>query len=201
MTNLFEHLSIASFELEKKNFEWLKKASQTSKKNNLKYNKNLIGHMKEEYEIKDWPKSFELFLMKCTQHDAFKSFLNNFSILSDNKPIYLNNMWVNYQKKHEFNPIHNHNGLFSFIIFIKIPYDLKKEDKYFNLPDKQNNTSRLVFLNSEPDGSILDTNVDVDKSFEGKMFMFLSKQTHMVYPFYTSDGYRITVSGNMRIKV
>ena len=199
--NWFEYLGIAGFELEKENFKWLKKASQTSKKNNLKYNKNLIGHIKEEYEIKDWPKSFESFLMNCTKHNAFKVFTKKFDMLSENKPAYLSNMWVNYQRKYEFNPLHDHSGVFSFIVFIKIPYDLKKEDKYFNILNKKNNTSRLAFLNSKPDGSILDTNVDVDKSFEGKMFMFLSKQVHMVYPFYTSDGYRITISGNIRLKV
>ena len=43
--------------------------------------------------------------------------------------------------------------------------------------------------------------LNVDKSFEGKMLMFPSKQMHAVNPFYTSDGYRITVSGNLKIKV
>ena len=38
---------------------------------------------------------------------------------------------------------------------------------------------------------------DVDKSFEGKGFMFRSSQAHTVYPFYTSDDYRISISGNI----
>ena len=28
----------------------------------------------------------------------------------------LNSFWVNYQKQYEFNPIHDHTGLFSFVI-------------------------------------------------------------------------------------
>tara|TARA_Y100001972_G_scaffold74858_1_gene91006 strand:- start:53 stop:658 length:606 start_codon:yes stop_codon:yes gene_type:complete len=201
---MFEYLGISGFKLTEEHFKWLKKESKLSQKNNLKYNENLIGHIKEEYEIKNWPESFESFIVRCTQHNAFKSYLETFDVLSENRPIYLSNMWVNYQKKYEFNPVHNHSGLFSFIIFIKIPYDLKKEDEYFNIKQSlsiSSCVSRLTFLNSKPDGSILNTNVDVDKSFEGKMFMFPSKQMHMVYPFYTSNEYRITASGNIRLKV
>ena len=41
----------------------------------------------------------------------------------------------------------------------------------------------------------------VDKSFEGKMLMFSANQLHEVYPFYTSDDLRVTVSGNFKYKV
>ena len=33
----------------------------------------------------------------------------------------LNNFWVNYQKQYEFNPLHDHSGIYSFVIFVKIP--------------------------------------------------------------------------------
>ena len=29
----------------------------------------------------------------------------------------LHSLWVNYQSKHEFNPVHIHDGLFSFVIW------------------------------------------------------------------------------------
>ena len=34
-------------------------------------------------------------------------------------------------KKHEFNPLHNHDGIYSFVIFVNIPYDLTEEENYF----------------------------------------------------------------------
>ena len=56
-----------------------------------------------------------------------------------------------------------------------------------------------MFINHFPhDGSINCKPIDVDKSFEGKMVMFGAKHLHEVYPFYTSDDYRITISGNLR---
>ena len=50
-------------------------------------------------------------------------------------------------------------------------------------------------------GRIFDLPVHVDKSYEGKMLMFPSFVQHGVYPFYTSDDYRITVSGNVSVNV
>ena len=38
------------------------------------------------------------------------------------KFIKLHNLWVNYQKKNQYNPIHVHSGVVSFVIFVDIPY-------------------------------------------------------------------------------
>ena len=111
-------------------------------------------------------------------------------------PIGLESVWINYQKKHEFNPMHNHGGLFSFVIFINVPYDLEEEDKFF--PEKKDpKTSRLCFVMNSPMGVPEEVAIPVDRGFEGKMLLFDAKLPHMVYPFYTSDGERITASGNV----
>ena len=39
--------------------------------------------------------------------------------------------------------------------------------------------------------------INVDQGFVGKIIFFDAKLPHMVYPFYTSDGERITASGNV----
>ena len=96
--------------------------------------------------------------------------------------------------------------MFSFVVFVKIPYDLEKEEGHFpDVPVRNTKSeiqsSKFNFINIGPTGDIILTILNVDKSFEGKMLMFPSKQMHAVNPFYTSDGYRITVSGNLKIKV
>ena len=87
---------------------------------------------------------------------------------------------------------------------LKIPYDLEEEIKVYPDVKKDGNTqiatSKFSFLNANGMGVTHDV-IDVDKSFEGKGFIFPSAQYHEVYPFYTSDDYRITVSGNLRYKV
>jgi len=198
--------NILATELTSENFKWIKKEVVKAKKIGVKKNKSLAGHIKEEYAMPGINQSFNNFLLSnASTHEIFKVYNNRFNVLSENKPIYLDNFWVNYQKKYEFNPIHGHSGLYSFIIFVKIPYDLKKEQNYFpevsKTLDSRTQTSKLNFVNVEPNGQISTTTVPADKSFEGKMFMFPSKQRHLVYPFYTSDDYRITVSGNIKVKV
>ena len=111
-------------------------------------------------------------------------------------PIKLETTWVNHMKKHEFNPLHRHGGLFSFVVFIQIPYDLSEEDKVFpDTPDKK--TSRLGFVFNEPLAGPEEITLDVDESFIGKMVLFDAKLPHIVYPFYTSNECRITASGNV----
>ena len=119
-------------------------------------------------------------------------------ILSKNVPYSLNSLWINLQKKYEFNPLHDHSGVLSFIIFLKIPYDLKKEDKVFAPTSSQYHTSRLLFVTSRFNKMhyIL---ASVDKSYENKMLVFPANLHHEVYPFYTSNDYRITVSGNIAL--
>ena len=97
------------------------------------------------------------------------------------------------------------------MIFINIPYNLREEEKYFiDIAEKvakgeENSvkiyTSKFAFLNTHYDGKVVNDVLNVDKSFEGKMILFSAKQLHQVFPFYTSDDYRITVSGNIRLSV
>ena len=205
--NHFIGLGIGHYELPKEHYKWLKKEVVNAKKKSIKFNTKLIGHIREEYSIMQCEDSFESFLIDCLESPWHKTvtYSTLYDILPDkNKTsFYLDSMWVNYQKKYEFNPMHKHSGVFSFVIFIKIPYDLKKEDDYFVELDKsvhEAHTSRLCFVNQRSDGLIHNTIVNVDKSFEGKMFLFPSMQQHMVYPFYTSNDYRITISGNIKFK-
>lgn len=115
----------------------------------------------------------------------------------------MQSLWGNYQKKNEFNPPHNHSGIFSFVLFLKIPYDLKEEKDYFPttsspFKDKKGVNSCFCFRYTQPfSGNIVDVPIRLSKDDEGTGFFFPSYAAHSVYPFYTSDEYRITISGNL----
>jgi|TARA_A100000172_G_scaffold71813_1_gene52611 hypothetical protein len=202
--NKLDKLHIAPFELSSQHFKDLKKSCAKAKKKQYDYNHHLAGHITEEYKIDPQPQEVTQYLLSVTNHEIFNHYKEKTVILNKNCPYYMDSLWCNYQKKHEFNPIHTHSGLYSFVIFLKIPYDLKKEDKYYrklsesDRKESQVVTSRFSFINLDPIDGIVCTSINVDKSFEGKGYMFNSKQLHMVYPFYTSDQYRITVSGNIK---
>jgi len=39
--------------------------------------------------------------------------------------------------------------------------------------------------------------LNVENGWEGRVVMFPAKLLHVVYPFYTSNGYRISIAGNL----
>jgi hypothetical protein len=106
--------------------------------------------------------------------------------------------WVNFQKKHEFNPPHFHYGVFSFVIWLKIPYNLNDE---LSLDNAKNSiipcNSLFTFNYVDSIGRIKDHRIHVDKSFEGTIILFPAELRHSVFPFYTSDEERISVAGNI----
>ena len=116
--------------------------------------------------------------------------------------IELFNLWVNFQKKHEFNPMHVHDGLYSFVIWHKVPYDIKDEKARLpNIRDEDFRAGMFAFFYSEPGGKIYQEAIPVDKNWQGKIALFPASLDHCVYPFYTSDDYRISISGNIGFKI
>jgi hypothetical protein len=156
-----------------------------------KMNHTLAGHLKHEYALRTSTNELKPFVenMATYWHEA--------NSIDDIGSYNLQNTWVNFQTKHEFNPVHGHGGTLSFVIWIKIPYVLNTEEKVFSEPNGGNKTSKFEFLYTDVLGCIKQMTLNVDKSFEGKIYMFPAELQHCVYPFYTSNEYRISVSGNL----
>mgnify|MGYP003112616020 CR=1 len=158
------------------------------------FNKRLAGHLKQEYQLK-WPEEFEVRLHQgIRSSELLKEYIDTIKLNNAYSYLSLTNLWVNYQAKHEFNPVHDHSGVLSFIIFLQVPYDLTAEENMFNANISE--TSKLQFLTTNNLGEIIATTVPVDQSYVNKLLMFPSKLRHQVYPFFTSNEHRITVSGN-----
>ena len=112
----------------------------------------------------------------------------------------LSHLWVNYQKKHEFNPPHIHGGVMSFVIWMKIPYNLTDEEAVFPITSGgAPRTSKFTFHYSNILGKMGHLVIPIDKSFEGVICLFPSELAHSVNPFYTSDDYRVSISGNLKL--
>jgi len=173
---------------------------------NLENRQNyLAGHIKEEYGTTPSNEFNNFIVNSIENNDICRTHANKIDVLKKNLPFYCESLWFNFQKKHEFNPVHFHEGVFSFVIFMQIPYNLNDEDLVFPDVNKKNNslssTSRLAFLSTNRMGTIEKTLCNVDESYLHKMVVFPAKLLHLVYPFYTSDKERITVSGNIKLLV
>ena len=101
----------------------------------LKYNHNLVGHIEEEYSLNHVKDHLEEFLiaMASTWQEANPGLIDAYeeAVKLKDWSLYLDSMWYNKQKKYEFNPLHFHSGALSFVIWIKIPYELEDEINYF----------------------------------------------------------------------
>lgn len=191
-------IGVNAIDVPKDIFQSLKEIGLKSK--TVKYNKNLVGHIKEEYEILNYTPDIKNFIEKqVSANPVYANINRKYNANKHSSPIVLDRIWINFQNKYEFNPLHDHSGCASFIIFVNIPYNLEDEENYFaeTNPNADIYTSKLCFLNMFNDGSFMHKPLDVDKSFEGKMLMFRNDQYHCVYPFYTSDDKRITIAGNL----
>lgn len=164
------------------------------------FNKNLAGNLKNEYAIPDGKPILIDFLKRCVQEHSneFDYYKHARETLSSEKELKFISLWVNFQQKYEFNPVHQHAGLYSFVIWHKIPYTFEEEAKRFPHMKQEDITAGCFsFLYTNAMGQIQAEVIRADKSYEGKIALFPAKFLHCVYPFYTSDEYRITVSGNL----
>ena len=114
----------------------------------------------------------------------------------------LESLWVNFQKKHEFNPMHDHGGVYSFVIWMQIPTSYEEQRK---LPicaesNADGNISNFAFTFTNTLGRICQFVYNMEKDAEGYMVIFPSEMKHEVFPFYENDGERISISGNIGIQ-
>ena len=166
--------------------------------NAKKANSNLAGNIEKEFELVESKKYLEnLLLPMYMEYDRIFNYFSQFDQLTNSVPFVLDRLWVNFQKKHEFNPPHTHSGVLSFVIWIDIPFDIEDE---MNLSLAKNSLypspGYFQFLYTNGFGAIKTHDIQADKKYNNTMIMFPSKLMHTVYPFYTSDEYRVSVSGN-----
>ena len=165
--------------------------AESARAKKLDYTDKLAGIIKEEYTYE----KKEDYLPEVAQclgiYDvAFQRWKSD---PYEKKPEYmLTALWVNYMKQHEYNPPHDHSDQLSFVIFLKVPEEIKKEQKEYK--GKSGGPGSLSFLYGEGNRQAI-TYQSVHPN-EGDMFIFPAWMKHYVAPFY-SDVTRISVSGNV----
>lgn len=164
-------------------------------------NHTLAGNIAREYQLdaESIHKTEAILLPYAKAYCESNKFL--FGKYVGQSKLKLESTWINFQAKHEFNPPHNHTGVISFVIWVKIPYSSAEERKnksvqYSNAPL----AGSFQFLYTDALGGICPHNIHCDKSMENTLLMFPAQLKHAVFPFYTSDDYRITISGNFDIE-
>ena len=191
------------------NHGWLqKKLSDEEMKRLWKYIDNrgesvkdtLAGHVHESNSLIDEDGWF----FKNTLLQLIHMYAGEFDNVGDklptpNKhPYFLSKMWVNYQKQCEYNPLHDHTGVYSFVIWMKIPTKQEEQDKIsFSSEANTQKNSTFQMLYNNILGQPTTMTYYMNPECEGTMFFFPSQLQHQVYPFYNCDEDRISISGNI----
>jgi hypothetical protein len=201
------------FKLPQQMIDYLWERIDIAKKEQVCHKKNLAGNISHSYILKDPQKMIYQNIIKFL-HDPDSHPQIYESMNMEIKNVYrrngtqgiemepqLDGLWVNFQKKGECLPVHNHTGMFSFVIWMDIPYHYKDEIK---LPFARSNCKKnppggnFSFTFSDGTSRVMKNHyIKLSPEMNGYCCFFPSDLCHQVYPFYTSDKDRISISGNI----
>lgn len=168
------------------------------------FQQRVIGAL-EYYQL---PKSEELIKQRVlkliefheTRYKIFDRIHNFNTNLPDAPKLDFERIWINVQRKGEFIPLHQHSGIYSFVLWFEIPYYIEEERaKCTNKQLIKDRSGGFEFVHIDPLGHLVNHGLPVDKTWEGVLCVFPAEMHHQVYPFYSSDNLRITISGNIKL--
>ena len=170
----------------------------TNDKDVVRMNPSLAGQITKEYQI-----TKSLPLLNPFLEEMGRAYQKEWDYYPKENPnnnkLTVESVWVNMQKKLEVNPLHNHDGTLSFVAWLYVPFKLEDERNMENVKDSRTvelaSTFQFVYNNAL--GTISNCPMFVEKGGEGRIVMFPSKLLHIVYPFQTSDDYRVSIAGNL----
>ena len=164
-----------------------------ARKNKLDFTDKLAGILDKETGYSDESKT--LIVPKISKYlgvydQMFEKFINK---PYQKKPHYIMTaLWINYQKQNDFNPPHDHDGKLSFVIYLQIPDELKKENAAYK--GKSCGPGGIQFVYGDGPRDCVTYQSFMPK--ENDMYIFPAWLKHWVAP-YKSDCVRISVSGNV----
>ena len=170
----------------------------TNDKDVVRMNQSLAGQITKEYQITKSLPLLNPFLEEMGR--AYQKEWNYYPKENpNNNKLTVESVWVNMQKKLEVNPLHNHDGTLSFVAWLYVPFKLEDERNMENCKNSRTVelASTFQFVYTTALGTIANCPMFVESGWEAKIIMFPAKLLHIVYPFQTSDDYRISIAGNL----
>ena len=164
-----------------------------ARKNKLDFTDKLAGILDKETGYSDESKNLivpEISKYLGVYDQMFEKFINK---PYQKRPHYIMTaLWINYQKQNDFNPPHDHDGKLSFVIYLQIPDELKKENASYK--GKSCGPGGIQFVYGDGPRDCVTYQSFMPE--ENDMYIFPAWLKHWVAP-YKSDCIRISVSGNV----
>lgn len=175
--------SILFTTVDKNIIETLKEVAENSRHDHLRANEVLVGNIDKEFALnfnESQSKIFQdLMIQKVEQYYNEKEQTEVKLIGAQ-----FEHPWVNFQEANEFNPVHNHSGDLSYIIYLDIPNNVREEY-----------TQSKVSVRGIIEFSFNNSFFKISPK-TGDMIIFPSDLFHCVYPFESNET-RISLAGNV----
>jgi len=164
--------------------------------------KNLAGHNSESQNLIDYDNWFfeNTLIPLCNAYtDEFVN-MGRYIPTNNTHPFFLSSFWVNYQLENEFQPMHDHVGIYSFVVWMKIPTDhTEQNNNPIALNSNAARISTFCFQYTDILGRVKEYPYELSPKMEGTILFFPSELLHSVYPFFNCKEQRISVSGNISL--
>jgi uncharacterized protein (TIGR02466 family) len=167
-----------------------------AKKELKSYHKQLAGHLTTQLKYNTDTTGW---FYQSTNHiwSAYREGWSNFfGLTNEGVELHAHDLWVNFMKPGDFNPVHTHGGNYSFVIFLDVPKQLQKEQQEFEGTSVKPGSLMFEFTQqARPKWA------ETGQAFlpsTGDMLVFPALLQHWVVPFKTKCT-RISVSGNLEV--
>lgn len=161
------------------------------KKEDTSYIKELANTVKEEFQ-------FDKILFSNLLKPYLTAYLETAEQWYNKKitsGLEITHCWINFMKKNEFVPLHDHNTDLSSVLYLEIPEKIDEDDIQFL--DKFGGPGAIIFKYGE--NKKLNITTAIVRPKKNDLLIFPSSLIHMVYPF-KFEGDRISIASNYKLK-
>jgi len=183
-------------------YQKLLKECQQAEKKNIRKTSGLKGPGVAHHYYLSNPENIKLltdyiFGLKA-EYDEYFPGLGDTGTLNKNVPYVLEKPWINVQRAGQFIPSHTHDGVYSYSLWMQIPYNSGENNTRSLRDDLYSEcTGTFEFTYTNIFGAPMFHRLSLSKKDEGSIIMFPSKLRHSAYPFYGTSKVRLCVSVNI----
>ena len=173
-----------------------KRLLKDAKKELTSYHKRLAGHLHTQLKYND--ETTKWFYEQSTPiWQAYREGWSKWTGLTNYScELNAHDLWVNFMKPGDFNPVHTHGGDYSFVIFLDVPEKIVEEQNAFEGTSAKPGSLMFEFTQQAKPKWAMTGQTYRPKT--GDMIIFPALLQHWVVPF-KSKCTRISVSGNLEV--
>ena len=167
-----------------------------------------LHHLVEKYEPDDAKQQWMLVddenrFQKEVLNPIIQEYVTDYGFPEKLKTTHIHDLtfqkfWANYTGKGEYQALHNHDAIWSFVIWLKLPAVANDEQSVKDAmhPD----AGDFILTYSDIIGRTRKVNWKLEKQYnEGHMLLFPSDLYHAVYPHFQTDEKRLSLAGDIVI--